>query len=63
MQLDLDDDETAALTRLLTNTSPRSDFEGSSRQDQTGAGSRAPVAAEGLCPAPRYRSQKATGIV
>jgi hypothetical protein len=63
MQLDLTDEEIAALARLLTNTidadryplSPRSDIEGHSREDPTGAGPRAHATAEGLCAAASHR--------
>jgi hypothetical protein len=57
MQLDLNDDETAALTRLLTNTidadryplAQDSDTQGDPRQDPTGTGAGGVTAAEGLC--------------
>jgi hypothetical protein len=54
MQLDLNDDETAALTRLLTNTidadryplAQDSDTQGDPRQDPTGTGAGGITAAE-----------------
>lgn len=57
MQLDLTEEETAALTRLLTNTldadrypavTAHSDLEGNTRQDPTGTGARAVTAGEAL---------------
>jgi hypothetical protein len=57
MTLDLTEEETAALARLLTNTidadryplAQDSDTQGDPRQDPTGTGAGGVTAAEGLC--------------
>jgi hypothetical protein len=70
MTLDLTDEETAALTRLLVSTidadrypliAAHSDLEGDSRKDPTAAEARAFAAAEALRAAARHSGQKASG--
>jgi hypothetical protein len=68
MTLDLGDEETAALVRLLTDTidgdryplSPRdSDLEEHSLEDQAGAGPRTVATAQGVCTTASNGCQKA----
>jgi hypothetical protein len=71
MHLDLTDDEAAALTQELHDIvendrypflPPHPHAEGDPQQAETRAGSRAPVAGEGLCATAGNRHQKASGI-